>query len=163
MPLFTQPVDPEARMDLRKRRERNYGPRYETEDRRTVKNRRLEAVERIIKPDDEEEALSQIIGQFHFISLHNDERTEGPVDDDSIPTVATAGEDHDDEAIETREALTTAPDKALFIEAVRQEVLVNLLEKSKALEPIDEQEEARIRENAARTGRNVWKIGTVVK
>ena len=163
MPLFTQPVDPEARMDLRKRRERNYGPRYETEDRRTVKNRRLEAVERIIKPDDEEEALSQIIGQFHFISLHNDERTEGPVDDDSVPTVATAREDQDDEAIETREALTTAPDKALFIEAVRQEVLVNLLEKSKALEPIDEQEEARIRENAARTGRNVWKIGTVVK
>ena len=163
LPLFTQPIDPEARMELRKRRERDYGPRYNTSDKRTTKNRRLAAVERLTKPDDEEGILDQIIGQYHFISLHNDERTERPMDEGSIPSAATIGEDPDDEAIETKEALTNTSDKSLFIEAVRKEVLGNLIEKSRALEAISDIEEANLRKKAAKDGRKVWNIGTVVK
>ena len=77
------------------------------------------------------------------------------MDEGSIPSAATISEDP--------EALTNAPDKSLLIEAMRKEVLGNLIEKSRALQPISDAEEADLKKKAAKDGRKVWNIGPVVK
>lgn len=60
------------------------------------------------------------------------------------------------------DALTTAPGKDKFREAVRKEVLIKLMEKSHAFEPITEKQAGILKEQAEADGRKFWEIGTFV-
>jgi len=163
LPLFTKPVEANSRMELRKARKRDYGSRYDSDDKRTVRSRRAESIDQIMKTDDEEDTLTQISHQYHLYSIHNEDKIIQSYRDSQDAAEPDGTTDQDSEEISTQDALTTAPDKEQFREAVRKEVLINLMEKSGALEPVTPEQIEVIKNQATADGRNTWEIGTVVK